>query len=261
MQFAVILRITLNKVSPAELVLGDKLVQPIDHIVEDIPQTFNQKQGSAFAKDLKSRVKSSVEIVNKHLVDSRSQMKKTYDKNARVHPFSIGDRVMLWKPYKRKGVSGCFQPKWHGPWIISKFTGNMKSNCKITDCSNPTKTMNVHVNQLKLINNKHNTNDPHSTQHVNKPVDNILIRPRAEVVDGHPFLHYLKDFEEDFGDAGAIIPEVPHQEVIDNQHEEHVQVRHPQINRRWVEVDIDNIIPEGRARNRHDYNVLAGNRP
>ncbi len=111
--------------------------------MDDNPRTYNQKQGSAFAKELKSRVKSSENIVNEHLVDTRKQMKKMYDKDTKPSPFSIGDTVMLWKPYKKKGVSGCFQPKWHGPWSIIKFTGNMNTNCKITNCGDPTNKLNV----------------------------------------------------------------------------------------------------------------------
>ena len=58
---------------------------------------------------------------------------------------------MLWKPYKKKGLSGCFQPKWDGPWTIVKFTGDRNVNCKITHCRDAAKKMNVHINQLKLV--------------------------------------------------------------------------------------------------------------
>ena len=55
-----------SKVSPAELVFGDKLIQPLDRIVEnDSPKTWNQKRGAAFAKQLQSRIKSSVKLVKK----------------------------------------------------------------------------------------------------------------------------------------------------------------------------------------------------
>ena len=112
---------------------------------------MNQRQAAQFAKDLKSRLKSSQKVVNEHLIVSRQQMKTQFDKTVRQSQFTVGDTVMLWKPYKRKGVSGCFQPKWDGPWSIVKFTGNGNTNCKIVKCNDPSKKLNVHVNQLKLV--------------------------------------------------------------------------------------------------------------
>ena len=56
---------------------------------------------------------------------------------------------MLWKPYKRKGLSGCFQPSWDSPCSIEKFNGFKKFNCKIVRCVDPEQQMNVHFNQLE----------------------------------------------------------------------------------------------------------------
>ena len=109
--------------------------------------------------------------------------------------------------------------------------------------------MNVHVNQLKLI--RHDTIDPHTHNIVSNNDNTILNRPQTEVVDGHPFLHYLDDFEEDLEEAGVVIPETPHQDVIAPP-----QGVRQQIDQRWVNVDANNIIPGGRIRNRPDYNSI-----
>ena len=79
---------------------------------------------------------------------------------------------------------------------------------------------------------------------------------------GHTFLHYLEDFDEDIGDGGV---DTPHVEQLAIQHEqpaiqhEQAQTRYPQIDRSWVEGDVNNIVPGRRARNTPDYNMLAGN--
>ncbi len=254
--FAIRSNIAYNtKVSPAELIFGEKLTQPIDNIMSDKPRTFNQKQGSEFAQELKSRIQSSTKIVNEHLLKSREQMKKAYDKDTTFSPFSVGDTVMLWKPYKRKGISGCFQPKWHGPWKILKFTGRSNSNCKIVECGKPTNKLNVHVNQLKLVKDYEKIHTQHNTkQYINNNRlnnNNKLNKTKScptsqsggmDNVD--PFLHYLDDFEDE--DVQLERPVQPVQ-------------GHPQINEAWVAIDVNNIIPGGRVRNRLDYNVLAGN--
>ncbi len=101
------------KCSPAEIVFGEKLRQPIDHILDDSTKNFSQKQAASFAKDLKTRIHTSRSIINNNLGVSRDKMKEQYDKTVKKSPFSVGDVVMLWKPYKKKGLSGCFQPNWN----------------------------------------------------------------------------------------------------------------------------------------------------
>ena len=147
--FAIRSNTTYNtKFSPAELVIGAKLVQPIDDIVDNVPKTYPEKQAHAFAKQLTDKLKESYIIANENLKLSRNKMKEQYDKKASAHSFSVGDNVMLWKPYKRNKLSRCFQPNWDGPWVIQYFTGD--SNCKMF-CEDTNKYINVHVNQLKAV--------------------------------------------------------------------------------------------------------------
>ena len=51
------------------------------------------------------------------------------------HKFSVGDPVMLWNPPHRKGLSKSFQPKWQGPWVITKFIGT--TNCRLEKVTMP----------------------------------------------------------------------------------------------------------------------------
>ena len=56
-------------------------------------------------------------------------MRDTYDKNVTSHSFKAGDKVMMWDPPNRKGVSRTFQAKWNGPWTISRIIGT--TNCRL----------------------------------------------------------------------------------------------------------------------------------
>ena len=275
--FAIRTNIAQNtKFSPAELIFGDKLAKPLDHLMENPHrnQTHSQKQGAQFAKELKSRIKSSEAIVNTNLNNSRTQMKQQYDKQTKSSPFSINYTVMLWKPYKKKGISGCFQPPWYGPWTLIKFTGRYKTNCTLVNCENPEIKINVHVNQLKLRKGKPgNSNNNNTTQTKTNTNTKLHFKNSKRLKHGSgidPFFDYLEDLEEEDGPPAvppavrqppAVPPAVLQQQrpAVELEVPAPVPV-HPQIDQRWVGLDIRNIIPGRRVRNNPDYNDLAGNR-
>ena len=73
-----------TKCTPAEVMLGEKISQPIDHVVEDNSKiSYNKKHAASFAKDLKLRIQTSKDIVNRNLAASRGKMKEQFDKKAR----------------------------------------------------------------------------------------------------------------------------------------------------------------------------------
>ena len=111
-------------------------------------------------------------------------MKNTYDKNSKGHSFHVGDKVMLWKPYKISGISRCFQPTWDGPWAIIEFTGN--TNCRI---KKDNQELNVHLNQLKHCSQR----DPslHYTE------------TQLSTPPNSTFNHYLDDFLDDDNDVAV----------------------------------------------------------
>ena len=178
---------------------------------------------------------------------------------------------MLWKPYKRKGLSGCFQPKWDGPWSIVKFTGNGKTNCKIVKCNEPSKKLNVHVNQLKPAKTRHEMNASETDIAEKQAFSETTTTSQFNASE--QFLDYLDDFEEDdrvrnvevqnVEDDG--IQNVEHPvNVNDNEIVEHnAQALHPdrpmqRIDQHWVTVDESNIIQGSRTRgHRPNYQYLA----
>ena len=111
-------------------------------------------------------------------------MKESYDKTARTHSFEIGSLVMLWNPYKKRGISGCFQPKWSGPWSITEFSGD--SNCKIQNVKTG-EIKNVHCNQLKAV----------VARWITEPYENDDNRNLGVCQENERFNDYLEDFIDD----------------------------------------------------------------
>ena len=193
-------------------------------------------------------------MVNVHLKSTREQMKTQFDKLSKPCPFAVGDQVMLWKPYRKKGLSGCFQPKWHGPWSILKFTGAKKINCKIVDCNDPTAKMNVHINQLKLVKSPQSTDKSADVMPTDTPSEPQPVIPSHS--RDTEFFDYLDDFEEDDNRIQNMEPEL----VEPNQADEPVvqQTLPQQIDQRWVTVDESNVIQGPRTRGiRLDYRDMA----
>ena len=164
------LRTSINQgtnCTPAELVLGGNLVRPIDVSAPlEGRTTFPQRQAREFAANLSNKIDQATEIVQSNLLRSRRKMKAAYDQKTSHHEFSVGDSVMLWWPYYKKGVPRSFQPKWRGPYVIKDLIGN--TNCSIIMKDGSIK--HVHLNQLKpatlrqvpgpSLPNPANTSDP-----------------------------------------------------------------------------------------------------
>ena len=135
-----------TKCTPAELVLGDNLVRPIDVSVPQEKSTpFAKKQAKEFAQHLSKKIAASSDAVNANLAKSRREMKKTYDRKNSHHQINVGDHVMLWWPYTRAGIPRKFQPQWKGPFVVKHVIGTTNCTIELSDGSYKP----VHMNQLK----------------------------------------------------------------------------------------------------------------
>ena len=148
---ALAIRSSINystKFTPAELMIGENLVRPIDISANRHEnRSFSSKQAKEFARSLTKKIDDSSKAVVANLQTARNKMKTIYDKKNSYHRFSEGDYVMLWWPYTKKGISRAFQPKWKGPFKIIKIISD--SNCTIELHNGERK--HVHMNQLKPV--------------------------------------------------------------------------------------------------------------
>jgi hypothetical protein len=139
-----------TKCAPAELVLGGNLVRPIDLSASNVETgrvPLAKKQAQEFATELTRKIDESSTIVHENLKTAREKMKASYDKKVSHHHIKEGDHVMLWWPYYKKGVPRSFQPKWKGPYEVTKMIDD--TNCTIVVDDGSLK--HVHLNQLKPV--------------------------------------------------------------------------------------------------------------
>ena len=202
-----------TKFTPAELILGENLRRPIDVLNNSNYNGTNKRQAKEFASSLVDTIEKSNDIVNENIAISREKMKMKYDKKNSSHKISVGDKVMLWWPYSVKGIPRSFQPKWKGPWSITKLIDD--TNCVVQNEYGETK--NVHLNQLKLIAPRHLPSE---------------LSPSNNLYEEKLYI----DFEELIADADDNV-----ENVLDAGPNE-------MINAAWCDINENNILPN-RTRN------------
>ena len=103
---------------------------------------------SQFAERLALQRQAEQEAYN-HLKVVQKDMKRRYDKNARVHTYTQGDIVYLFVPrLLRKDTKMKLTPLYHGPFLIMDFTSPVTATIKrLKDAKIMPKA--VHVSRLK----------------------------------------------------------------------------------------------------------------
>lgn len=118
-----------TRYSPNFLMFGRENVMPVDHVYGTPPQPELTEQTS-YARDLRETLEYAYGLVRKNLKSSAERRKPGYDMGVRIKKFSIGDKVWVFIPRKRRN----HYPKWErfyqGPFRIIEQTGPL--NFKVT---------------------------------------------------------------------------------------------------------------------------------
>jgi len=113
------LRMTPNsttKCSPYQLLFGTTMRHPIDHVL--IPKDFISKTAKGHLADIQKSLNITHEIAKQNCEDRQTQQKTTYDKQAEVPKYMLGDTVLLQNNNKELGKSKKLSPKYKDPYRI-----------------------------------------------------------------------------------------------------------------------------------------------
>ncbi len=190
------LRSSINnstKCTPAELVLGGNPVRPIDlsatvgdSEIHRVP--LATKQAQEFATKLFRKIDESSNVVRSNLEKARGRMKISYDKKVSRHRINVGDYVMLWWPYYKKGIPRSFQPKWKGPYQIKDLIDDTNCTLIMEDGS----SKHVHLNQVKPVEVRNGQSTSNHTLESPSTDDNDI---------SHLFLDLLDDEQSEYETA------------------------------------------------------------
>ena len=74
-------------------------------------------------------------------------MKARYDRSAREPQFTVGDKVWVYTPKTKKGLSRKLMHHWHGPFRITEKCSPV--HFRLRTCDNRLVSITVHANRMK----------------------------------------------------------------------------------------------------------------
>ena len=121
-------RVTIKKSignSPFKLVYGTDVFFPIQLI---LPVAKFLKEEQDEQNDMVRRINNLVKLqqIREHLFENSKahhrKTKETFDRNAKVDIFQVGDWVLKWDAFKeKKGNHGKFDSLWKSPFVIAQI--------------------------------------------------------------------------------------------------------------------------------------------
>lgn len=132
---------TSTKYTPFELIFGTKANLPTSITKSpEFKYTYDD-----YMDNLTLKLQKSHEIARKHILDSKEQSKKYYDKNCQNQNFKIGDKVFLLNEQSKLNRSRKLSPNYSGPYEITEINSPVNYTILIKN-----KKHKVHSNKLKL---------------------------------------------------------------------------------------------------------------
>jgi hypothetical protein len=94
------------------------------------------------------RLREGFQLAKENLLEARRQQKAQYDKRAKKEKFEVGDRVLLDVRVTKLGTSKKLNPRYQGPFRVSKVFPNHTVEIR---AYNGNGTQLTHVNRLKAL--------------------------------------------------------------------------------------------------------------
>ena len=129
---------------------------------------------SASVEEHRARIVRQIEtahsIARSNIARTQQLMKLQYDKNSADAPFEVGQRVWIYTPRTKRGLSKKFLSKWNGPFRICRKLSPV--HYQVRTCDNRLVATTVHANRLK---------------HFYDPADRPILPPSVDDPDDLPF--------------------------------------------------------------------------
>lgn len=104
--------------SPAQILYGRDLCLPAD--LRTCPPLARKADKTAgYPLKLRNTLREIHRQAAAHRKDASRAMKHRYDLNARLSSFKVGDKVWLYNPRRRVGITPTLQFNWDRGWIIT----------------------------------------------------------------------------------------------------------------------------------------------
>lgn len=130
--------------TPAMVLFGRELRLPCD-ILFGCPDR-EPSNVEDYTDELREKLLDIHELVRKKMDIASDRMKTRYDLKANSTGFHQGDKVWLWNPQRKKGISPKLTPAWEGPYVVVKRINDVVYRIQRSPKS---KMKVVHLDRLK----------------------------------------------------------------------------------------------------------------
>lgn len=131
--------------SPFYLLYGREPRLPPD--VSLLPQADVSTSIAEHRSRIVRQLETAHSIAQRNVQRAQQLMKFQYDKNAKETTFQLGQRVWVYTPKTKKGLSKKLLHKWHGPYRICRILSPV--HYQLRTCDNRLIATTVHANRMK----------------------------------------------------------------------------------------------------------------
>ena len=132
--------------SPFYLLYGREPRLPMD--VQLLPPVDLSSSILEHRKRIVQNIEMAQRLARENIQRAQQRMKAQYDKSARDPVFDIGDKVWVFTPKPRRGLSRKLQHNWHGPYRIVERFSPVHFRLRTCHMNRPVETT-VHANRMK----------------------------------------------------------------------------------------------------------------
>ena len=115
-----------------------------------IPREELSQDVSTYRARLVERLEDLQKLVKERTEKAQQRMKELYDRTAKEVNFEVGQKVWVYTPETRKGLSKKLLHCWHGPFRIVKKMSPVHFRLKTMTNKPVMITMSVHADRMKV---------------------------------------------------------------------------------------------------------------
>lgn len=131
--------------TPATMLFGHDLRMPCDLALPRASEPTTNP--ASYVGELRTNLERVHAFARQRLASGLDRMKARYDAHVTTRPFSPGERVWLYNPIRKKGLSPKLQRNWQGPFIVIKRLSDVVYRIRRKDRS---RALVVHRDRLCL---------------------------------------------------------------------------------------------------------------
>lgn len=98
-------------------------------------------------KRIVTQIDTAQSLARHNIARAQQLMKLQYDKHASDKPFEVGQRVWIYTPNLKKGLSKKLRHRWHGPFRVCRQLSQV--HYQLRTCDNRLIATTVHANRMK----------------------------------------------------------------------------------------------------------------